>query len=285
MKILRLQPYTDSRDRYNYAVNYGVWDCIGSDVLPLELLRHKSDEFIESYDIVFMPMFKRWEGDMDQAERLKNLNIKTVLFDNDSCYRSFTHKFYDGIDFIFYRCEDQDGYLPKAPSAHLLWGVDTAYFTHSYGGHGVSFNCTVNHYSYGLRQEISKHIEPTKHTGREYLKHLQYSAAGIHTNSDICRVPRAKLLEFAACGTQIISNRMEGIDKYFPDHLIHYFDSIEELLKMLKSFEPDIKKQKELRRITEERHTHQQRAKEVMSILSASFDMNKKGNSVNFVSQ
>lgn len=285
MKILRLQPLLDNGARYNYSVNYGVWDWIDSNKLPLHYLRNQSDAYIESFDIVFMPMFKRWQGEMDQAERLKSLNVMTVLFDNDSCYRSFTHKFYDGIDFIFYRCEDQDGYLPKVPSAHLLWSVDTGYFTPFYGGHGVSFNCTVDHYSYVLRQAISKHIKPTNYTGSEYLEHLQYSAAGIHTNSDICRVPRAKLLEFAACGTQIISNRMDGIDNYFPDHLIDYFDSIEELLKMVKSFEPDASKQKELRRITERHHSHKKRADEVMDILSGTFDLNKKGNSVNFVSQ
>lgn len=267
MRILRIQPEVDSPDRYNYRVNYGVWDYIRATKLRLSKLRDINDDYINSFDIVFLPMYKRWQGYGEEIDRLKSLPIKTVLFDNDTCYRSFSDPFYDGIDFIFYRIKDRDGMSPNSPSAQLLWSVDTNYFTPIYGGNGVSFNCTVSGGTYSLREQISKHIAPTNHIGQSYVYHLQNSAAGIHTNSQIAPIPRAKMLEFASCGTEIISNRMEGINDYFPFGLVTYFDTVPELLEIVKNFEPNIEIQKELRKIVEEKHSDKQRAQEVIDIL------------------
>jgi len=119
MQILRIQPKIDNRKRYNYKVNYGVWDCIDTETIFLEDILTTKDSFIESFDLVFLPMYKRWEYYLAQLERIKKLNVKTVLFDNDSCYRSFSDSFYDGIDFIFYRIKDKDIKNPKTPSAKL----------------------------------------------------------------------------------------------------------------------------------------------------------------------
>ena len=267
MRILRIQPPIDTRVRYNYKVNYGVWDCIDSYQVIMNLLPAIADSWIENFDVVFMPMFKRWVGHSDQLERLKSLSVKTVLFDNDSCYRLFSDPFYEGIDFIFYRCLDKDGNAPNTPSFHLPWSVDPEYFKPAYGGHGVSFNCTVRGGTYSLRQQIAKHITPTGWMNRKYVSHLQNSAAAIHTNSEIARVPRAKILEFAACGTQIISNRMEGVSDYFPEELITYFETVPELLDIVRDFRPNVEIQKELRKIVEERHSDQIRADEVIEIL------------------
>lgn len=267
MKILRIQPATDTPDRYNYKVNYGVWDCIDSEKQVMNILPALSDSYISQFDAVFLPMYKRWGGYSKQLDRLKSLPVATVLFDNDSCYRSFNDPFYDGIDFVFYRIKDQDGKEPNNRSHELKWSVDADYFTPFYGGSRVSFNCTVNDDTYALRKEIAKHMSPTNYTGNDYVKHLQESAAAIHTNSEIAPIPRAKILEFAACGTEIISNRMDGMNDYFPDELITYFDTVQELLNIVRNFKPDIDKQKELRRIVEENHTDQIRAKELIQIL------------------
>jgi len=274
MQILRIQPKIDNRKRYNYKVNYGVWDCIDTETIFLEDILTTQDSFIESFDLVFLPMYKRWEYYLAQLERIKKLNVKTVLFDNDSCYRSFSDSFYNGIYFIFYRIKDKDSKNPKTPSAKLHWSVDTEYYTPNYGGKGISFNCTVNHHSYELRKEIARHIKPTSYFGNQYVEHLQNSAAGIHTNSKTSPIPRCKMLEYAACGTEIISNRMEGMNDYFPDELITYFDTIDELLEIVDNFKPSIEVQKELRKIVEDTHSDKQRSLEVMDTLKKHFKLN-----------
>lgn len=267
MKILRLQPAIDTPDRYNYKVNYGVWDCIDTTQIALHQLSALPDSFINRFDVVLLPMYKRWEGNFNQLQRLKELPIKTILFDNDCCYRSFGDSFYKGIDYIFYRMVDRDGKTPDTPSERLLWSIDTNYYTPKYGGRGVSFNCTVDHHTYSLRQQIAKHIKPTNHTGDSYISHLRGCAAGIHTNSDIAPMPRCKMLEFAACGTQIISNRMEGINDYFPDDHITYFDSVAHLLEIVRGFEPDENIQKMLRILVEENHSDEVRAHQVINTI------------------
>lgn len=267
MRILRIQPQIDTPDRYNYKVNYGVWDCIETHNVYLNRLPWLSDAFINEFDAVFLPMNKRWMGFIEQLDRLKSLSVTSVLFDNDSCYRSFNDSFYDGIDFIFYRIKDKDGKIPDQASFQLPWSVDTNYFTPEYGGKGVSFNCTVTGGTYSLREQIAKHVAPTNYKALSYVRHLQSSAAAIHTNSEIAPIPRAKILEFAACGTQIISNRMDGVTDYFPDALITYFDTVPELLEIVKDFEPNIAIQKELRQLVEEFHSDQTRAKEVIQII------------------
>lgn len=271
MKILRVQPEIDVPQRYNYKVNYGVWDEIPAYKIPLPEIKTLSDRDINRYDVVLLPMHSRWEGYMHYLIRLKSLKVKLVMFDNDSCYRSFDDPFYDGIDFIFYRITDKDGDAPLQDSAPLLWSVDTKYYTPVYGGQGVSFNCTVNHDTYKLRKDIARYISPTNYHGWDYVRHLQRMGAGIHTNSQIAPVPRAKILEFAACGAQIISNRMDGINDYFPDELITYFDNVPELLEIIQDFTPNIEVQKELRAIVEQKHSDEKRAKEVIETLEKVF--------------
>ena len=78
---------------------------------------------------------------------------------------------------------------------------------------------------------------------------------------------RAKILEIAGCGTQIISNPSQYMDYYFPDELITYFETVPELLKIVKDFKPDIQKQKELREIVEDCHTNTLRANYVVELL------------------
>jgi len=82
------------------------------------------------------------------------------------------------------------------------------------------------------------------------------------------------MLEYAACGTEIISNRMEGMNDYFPDELITYFDTIDELLEIVDNFKPSIEVQKELRKIVEDTHSDKQRSLEVMDTLKKHFKLN-----------
>jgi len=54
---------------------------------------------------------------------------------------------------------------------------------------------------------------------------------------------------------------------FFPDDLLIYFNSIEELQKIIKNFKPDIDIQKKLRKITEQKHDNKIRAKEILDII------------------
>ena len=258
MKILKIFAIADNPFKYNYHINYGVWDKIPGDSEILETFGAN----LNDYDTVFLPMYSRWIGNEKLLDTIKNHKIRKVLFDNDSCYRSFDDPFYDGIDHIFYRCPDKHG---KTKGSHLIWSVDTRRMTPVYGGCGVAFSCSM--IGYPLRKEIDKHIAHTREIGIDYIERLQSSAAAIHTNSKTTDVTRAKVLEFAACGTQIISNRTPDMGLYFPDDLITYFDTVEELIDIVRDFKANIDTQKKLRQIVEERHTDQIRATQIIEKL------------------
>lgn len=266
MKILRLQPRQDVLSRFNYQVNYGVWDAIEK-VLPMTTIALEDfDGDTTGFDFVFLPPVYRLH-DLLQVEKIKSGPAKIILFDNDSCYRSFSDPIYLGIDFVFYRILDRNKKEPiYQPSAFLPFSINPNLYTPVFGGSGVSFNCAVNHF-YPLRQKISRFIPRTRFKGDEYISHLQSSAAAIHTNSEISDVPRGKLLEFAACGCEIFSNRMPLMSLYFPDELIHYFDTVPQLVKMVRDFEPDIEKQKALRQHLVECHSDSVRADFIIRVL------------------
>ena len=261
MKILKLFPLKDHPFRYNYHINYGVWDKIEGDSATMQTF----DANLDDYDAVFLPMFSRWSGHTDLLDRIKSHKIRKILFDNDSCYRSFSDGFYNGMDYIFYRCLDKHGNRPQCDSSHLLWSVNHERMTPVYGGEGVSFASSL--IGYGFRKEIAERVYHKRITGKDYIKHLQSSAAAIHTNSKASEVTRAKVLEFAACGTQIISNRTPDMGLYFPDELITYFDTIDELVDIVASFEADTSIQKQLREIVEDNHTDKIRANQILNEL------------------
>lgn len=264
MKILKIYPLADNPKRLNYQVNYGVWDAISGDKVILE----KFNANLNNYDVVFLPMYKRWEKHMTLFNRIKDCKVKTVLFDNDSQYRSFDINFYKDLDYIFYRSLDKDNKKPSIKSSWLKWCIDTNLYKPIYGGNGVSFNCTItNVYTYriDIKNKTKGLLKHTTFKGNEYIKHLQKSAAAIHS-SKVDRT-HAKILEFAACGTQIISNKSNLMNKYFPDDLVIYFKDISELKKIIKDFKPNIEIQKELRYITETKHDNKIRAKEVIDII------------------
>jgi len=261
MRILKILPDGDKPTNHNYDINYGVWDKIIGDYECLESFNADLDE----YDVVFLPMFKRWRDHTDLLNRIKDHKIKKVMFDNDTCYRSFDHEYYQGIDYIFYRGLDIDG--KRATNGSLLpWSVDHTRYTPVYGGDGVSFPCSISD-RYPLRKKINKIIKHSLHETSDYIEVLQNSAASIHTNSDISPVVRAKVLEFAACGTQIISNKCWNMEDYFPDDLIIYFDSIDHLSHIINRFTPNVRIQKRLRAIVEDQHTHDIRAKQILDKL------------------
>ena len=261
MKILKLYPYTDNNKRFNYNVNYGVWDNIKGD--RANVSRFSSD--LNSYDVVFLPQIKRWSENPALYEEIKNHKVKKVLFDNDSCYRSFSDKVYDGIDYIFYRDTDKHKRKPSISSSLLMWSVDTEKLSPVYGGKGIAFNCSLG--DYPLRKAIRAFLRHSKIKGDAYIHQLQQSAAAIHTDSPRVRAVRAKILEFAACGTQIISNRTSNMDLYFPDELIVYFKDIAHLKSIVNDFKPNVSVQKRLREITVEKHDDKVRAKQVINIL------------------
>lgn len=258
MKILKIYPLCDNPFRKNYDINYGVWDAIDGDSETLETFAANLDE----YDVVFLPMFKRWRNNTDLLNRIKDHKIKKVMFDNDTCYRSFDHEYYQGVDYIFYRGLDIDG--KSATNGSLLpWSVNHRKYTPVYGGSGVSFLGSVSK-DYPLRIEINKIFKGAMYITGGYIEALQNSAASIHTNSMISPVVRAKVLEFAACGTQIISNKCDNMADYFPDELITYFESVDHLKEIIDGFVPDIEIQKKLRAIVEDKHTHDIRAKQIL---------------------
>jgi len=259
IKILKIYPAKDNKNRYNYHVNYGVWDAIKGDKVILE----EFDKNLNNYDVVFLPMYKRWKNHMDLLNKIKNSTVKTVLFDNDSCYRNFNNSFYNKIDYIFWRDLDKNNREPNNNNSWLPWSINTKLYTPNYGGNGILFNCNIGH-TYPLRMEISKIINRDIYIGNEYIKKIQKSAGAIHTNSNLVPIVRAKILEFAACGTQIISNKSKKMNYFFPDDLIIYFDNISELKNIITNFKPNIEIQKELRHITETKHDDNIRAKEVL---------------------
>lgn len=260
MKILKLYPSEDIKFfKHNYHINYGVWDSIDGDSSLLE----NTNVNLNNYDIVLLPMFKRWK-DINFLNKIKSSKTKTVLFDNDSCYRTFNHSFYDNIDLILYRDLDKNGNTPKTKNMWHPWSIDTTLYTPVYGNVGISFNCSVCPKFYPLRYKISKIIPKTSSKGDEYIKTLQNSGAGIHTDSELVPMVRAKALEMAACGTQIISNKTKKMDYFFPDDLVLYFNDLDELREIINNFEPNIEIQKELRNIVETKHDNKIRAKHII---------------------
>jgi hypothetical protein len=271
LKILKLYPSSDVTypnflgKKYNYHINYGVWDKIEGDKILLE----NTNVNLTKYDVVFLPMVKRWENPPNIRKfinKIKVSGIKTVLFDNDSCYRSFNQDVYDKIDLILYRDLDKNKNKPNTESMWHPWSIDTSLYTPVYGNNNISFNCSVNRF-YPLRQQISKIIKNTNYQGKEYIKCLQNSAASIHTDSTLVPMVRAKALEMAACGAQIISNRTEKMDYFFPDDLILYFNGIEDLKKLISNYTPNVESQKKLRRIVETKHDNKIRAMEIIDAI------------------
>lgn len=264
MKILKIYPNIDKPTRYNYHVNYGVWDAIEGDRDSLE--NFSSD--LSNYDVVFVPMYKRWIGRLGLLNRIKDHKIKTVLFDNDSCYRSFNDPFYNGFDYIFYRDLDRDQKKHATIlSSRLMWSIDTDLYSPKFGGTGISFNCSLH--IYPVRLNIARVIVNTSHRGKAYIKHLQNSAGAIHTNNFIVPGVRAKILEFASCGTQIISNPSKYMGDYFPKELIIEFGTVSQLQDIIKNFTPDIQAQKQLREITVEKHDNKIRSRQILKIVEA----------------
>ena len=263
MRILKLYPHIDKPERFNYNINFGIWDAIQGDKVWLEEFKGNLD----NYDIVLLPQCKRWANQKNLINKIKGHKIKAVLFDNDSCYYNFNDERYKGFDYIFYRDLDKNKKEPNIPSSYLKWSIDTDKYHPKYGGSGISFNCSVSSY-YPLRMKVKTVVKNTFYKRKQYISHLQNSAAAIHTDSDIVPAVRGKILEFAACGTQIISNRTQRMELYFPDELIVYFNDIPHLKQIVNGFKPDIEIQKKLREITVEKHDDKVRAKEVLSILS-----------------
>ena len=267
MKILKLYPSIDTPDKYNYHINYDLWDKISGD----KAILGDRDINFKLYDVVFLPMYGRWVGNRDLLRELKDINIKTVLFDNDSLYRDFSNPFYDNIDFIFYRCTDQDNKPPLSPSQFLKWSIDTFLYLPKYGNTEVSFCCTVDAYAYPLRHQIDKFIKAQDFKGASYIKHLQDSAAIIHTSEyyrpKLTPLVRSKAIEIASCGSEIISNPSSNMADYYPLELITIFTDIDELKYIIKNFSPNIETQKKLRQITVSNHDSRVRANEVITKL------------------
>jgi hypothetical protein len=264
MKILKLYPAIDIPARFNYQINYGVWDKIPGDRAVLEQFNGS----LKNYDAVLLPMYKRCNGHSRLIDKVKNSRAKAILFDNDSYYRSFSDRFYIGFDYIFYRCLDIHKNAPKTRSSWLPWSIDTELYTPDYTGRGVSFNCAINR-AYPMRKKIAAKVKNTRFRGADYIKHLQRSAIGIHASSPQSEYVAAKILEYAACGTHIVSDRAKKIDYYFPDHLISFFNSIPEMMSIIKDYKKDIEVLKEARYITERLHDNRERAKEVMDIIES----------------
>jgi glycosyltransferase involved in cell wall biosynthesis len=261
MKILKIYPRMDHKNRYNYHVNYDLWDKIEGDKVILEDFNVDPN----SYDVIFLPMFKRWQNHHSLLDKIKSSKAKTVLFDNDSCYRSFKNPFYKNLDFIFYKDVDQNKEIPLVKSAYLPWSIDTSLYTPSYGNTSISFICSINS-AYPLRQQIHQQvIKGQSLQGKQYIETLQSSGASIHTSNPLQPAVRAKILEMAACGTQIISDKSRGMNHFFPEHLITYFDSLKELKEIITTYKPNIKIQKELRHIVETKHDSKVRAEEVLN--------------------
>lgn len=267
MKILKISHIVDNRSRYSYKANYDVWDRINGDHIFFSHIR--PDFNFDKYDVLFLPPIVRLKLFPDILKRIKASKAKKILFDNDSCYHGFDEPAYQGMDYIFYRDSDRRGKEPSCPSMWLPWWVDTDYYLPSYGGSGVSFNCTVSKH-YPLRVDIhSRVLKNTTHTWDDYVKCLQQSAGSIHTDSPTVAQVRAKALEIAACGTHIISNRTYRMDYFFPDELVTYFDDVDHLKDIVKNFEPNIEIQKELRHIVETKHSSDIRAKEVLDVVES----------------
>lgn len=257
MKILKLYPSIDTPSRYNYQINYGIWDEIKGDSIKLENFKISK---LDNYDVIFLPMRKRWGKQINLFNQIKQHRIKTIMFDNDCYVGEFSDSFYSGVDFIFYRIFDKKNNKPKN-GMWLPWSIDTNKYEAKYGGSGVSFNSTI-HPIYPHRREISRIVKNTKYVGLKYIKHLQDSSAAIHASS--FEMTHGKVIEFASCGTQIISNRTEHMNYYFPDELIIYFKDVNELKQIIKNFKPNVEIQKELRHIVETKHDNKIRAKEVL---------------------
>lgn len=270
MKILKIYQEGTLRQTEKRRIAMDLWDLFDGDRILRGELKKYNKSYFDKYDIIFSIPINRYSKqpeNMDVINKMKDSKARIVLFESDSCYNSFNDPLYDNIDFIFYRCLDKNGNTPSKNSQWLPWSVNTNRFTAKYGGKGIAFCCTISK-AYPLRMEISKIMNHIECIGDDYIRLLQNSGAAIHTVSEIVNKVRAKILEFASCGTQIISNRTENMNYYYPDELITYFDTVDNLKEIIKRFRPNIEIQKELRYITELKHTHKIRSKMISDIIN-----------------
>jgi hypothetical protein len=235
-------PAIDRPARYNYAVNYGLWDAIARNAgafckVPMQELTSgawretlKGDRL----NCIFLPMFRRWTGNERFAEELKKAGVTTVMFNNDDLGADNDNPVYRGISYIFSRVHDrQRRYRPLDQGAWLPWSVDTDYFTPRFGGSiPVSMPCSiVARYPMrmAIQQRLAGKVIAGRRCGEGYRQRLRDSRAVIATASEACPVTRAKVLEAVACGAALITEDTQYLDRYFPKDKCYIFSSLEEL--------------------------------------------------------
>jgi len=285
-RILSLMHYEDHKARYNYQVNFGVIDEIKRkedvllrtfDLVVFERLPASTIDRLLSKDkinMIFAPLHNRW-SDYASLQYLKKIGVPVILFDNDSNYYSWDEEFYSYFAHIFYRICDKHGGYPGNGTFHP-WSVDTELFTPVFGGGRITMHCTISSSSYPDRIKIKEKYHPdlidcSKLTGMEYIRSLQNSLAAITTGGGTYSVTRAKVLEYAATGTAIITIDTGNLETYFPRELYYIFEQPEQLPDLIddlcRNKDEVIERQKELRKICEQKHSHKVRSQEIMKVL------------------
>ena len=141
MKILKLFPKIDKKLEEMRRINYNIWyETPGDNLFLNDISLKEWDNIKNKYEFVFLLPPKNWikfGNKIDLLNKIKETKINKILFDGDSCYRSFEDDFYDGIDYIFYRNPDKNNNLPKINSSWLPYSVDTNRYLPKFGGNGI----------------------------------------------------------------------------------------------------------------------------------------------------
>jgi len=284
MRLLMIWPEADTPDRYNYLVNYGLWDAlrvmpgVTHEVVPMMT---PAPQFVAAlagdYDLVFAPMWRR----LAHRDRLvgkvhKLTRAPVVMFDNDGCCVPEGAHYYKYMDYVFVRGPQyKGGSLPPEKSMWLPWCVDLRRFTPVFGGEGVVLIGGRTKRVHPLRRKIFKRykqrIRVERVFGDEYIGVLQEALAGITTGGRQSKVARAKVLEMAACGCAVVTDRSDYLDRYFPEDLLYVIEDVADMGPVLDDLEGDrakaLARQQSLYQITAERHGADRQARSVMRAL------------------
>lgn len=282
MRVVAVYPKEDTPAKYNYSVNYCLWDAMykqmGNDFVkfPLEATRRQIDKVLVGADCLLLPMWRRIAKHGSTLRALTSKGIPTVMFDNDGCYQLPTSALYSYADFIFTRCS-QRGNNTFSPTrgAWLPWSVDLDRFKPVFGGNDVILPGSATGRVHPVRRQILvDNIPGVKYkstSGPEYVSFLQSALAGISTVGNYSKVARAKLLEMSACGCALITDRSEYLDRYFPEEWLYIFEDLEELPALVRRVRRHpkcvISRQKKLYEITKECHSADRQARLMIEAL------------------
>ena len=289
LRVAAIWPDYDRPGKIYWYLHYSLHGALdrlpGCELMPVHMHAvQASRRALAGADIILLPQWRRWLRKLARLEEpallrwIKDLGRPTAMLDDDGCLLPMAAPVYRDVGYVFCRGEQLDGMWPPDKGAWLPWCVDTNRFTPNYCGRGAvmigGFNLKVHPLRCRLRRRVRR--DPSiwcgQLEGQAYIQALQGAMAAVATNREgLSNVARAKCLEIAACGTLLVCDRGDWLERYYPLELIHLFHSERDFGRVLRRALADPcaarLRQQELRGITEARHSATRQAGLVLEAL------------------